>query len=439
MKKAEIISKDAIIDLLNCEMVMATGCTEPAAIALTAAYAGKALADEGAVLESIEVLASINIIKNAMAAGIPGTAYTGIPYAAALGVFGDPNEKLEIFDRISPADQKKAEALVASRRVSVKAAQAPNILYIEVVAKSSGHFARAVIADTHTNLIKLETDQGLLFTSGQPAFQQSTASSIEAASALSVRRILEFAEHEYDPADKRVSIIRQSVEINSAISAEGLAHSYGLGLGRQLNSACEQKRLGHDMATNAMMRTAAGADARMAGAPFPVVTNSGSGNQGITATMPVVSVSQWLNCSEDRMLRAVALSNLTAIYIKSKFGRLSALCGATVAGTGAACGIVYLLGGGEKEIGHAIQNMIGNVTGMLCDGAKADCALKISSCTNAAVQAAVMAMNGIAVSDKDGIVEGDPEQSINNIARISHECSRTIDETVLQIMLSKDR
>lgn len=192
-----------------------------------------------------------------------------------------------------------------------------------------------------------------------------------------------------------------------------------------------------DMVTNSMIITTAGADARMAGAPFSVVANSGSGNQGITTTMPVVSLAKWKEIPEDKMVRAVTLSNLIAIRIKSKFGRLSAMCGASVAGTGAACGITYLLGGGYDEICRAIHNMIGDVTGMLCDGAKADCSLKISTCVNAAFQAAFMAMRGVRVESTDGIVEDNVEYTIDNFAKLGNEGSGPMDAAILEMMLNK--
>ena len=191
-----------------------------------------------------------------------------------------------------------------------------------------------------------------------------------------------------------------------------------------------------DLTTNSMIAAAAGADARMAGAPVSVVANSGSGNQGITATMPVVAAARWLDIDEPTMLRAVTLSNLIAIRIKSKFGRLSNLCGATVAGSGAACGITYLLGGGFHEICCAIQNMVGNVTGMVCDGAKADCALKISTCVNAACQAAAMGARGVRVQSTDGIVEENVERTLDNFAILSTH--GTSDSVILDLMLNKE-
>ena len=256
------------------------------------------------------------------------------------------------------------------------------------------------------------------------------------ASFLTVRSIWDYCTKELAPLHAPIAIIRSAVQVNSVISAEGLSKEYGLAIGRNLDLNCRKGLMTRDLTTNSMIAAAAGADARMAGAPVSVVANSGSGNQGITATMPVVAAARWLGIDEPTMLRAVTLSNLIAIRIKSKFGRLSNLCGATVAGTGAACGITYLLGGGYHEICCAIQNMVGNVTGMVCDGAKADCALKISTCVNAACQAAAMGTRGVRVQSTDGIVEENVERTLDNFAILSTH--GTSDSVILDLMLNKD-
>ena len=416
-----------IVTVLDSEMEFATGCTEPAAIAFTAAHAGKALAALGAQPERVEVAASI-----------PKTQYTGIDYAASIGAFiAEPDRMLGIFEGATPEALKAADALVQAGNAPVVTAQAPQLLYIDVTVRGGGHFARAVVADLHTNLIHLETDQGVVFDAGEGQGGKGGVTPAEISQGLSLERIFTFIDQEFEPFGPQGETIRRAVSVNTAISQEGLRNDYGLRIGKMLTEARKKAGLPGDLATDCMIAAAAGADARMAGAPVPVMTNSGSGNQGITATMPVVAAAGRLGCGEEKMLRAVALSNLVAIYIKSKFGRLSALCGATVAGTGSACAITYLLGGGLKEIGYAVQNMAGNVVGMLCDGAKADCALKISTCINAAVQAALMASQGVRVASTDGIVEEDPEKTLENFSAISRNCSHTLDSAVIQMMLSK--
>lgn len=438
------MDKTMFFRILNSEMQLATGCTEPGAIALAAAYAGAELKKRGDRAESIIVSASANMIKNAMAAGIPGTDYTGIPYAAAIGCFAAaPEKQLEVINNVPEQVYSDAEKLVSEGKIAVDLADVSQKLYIDVTAKGSGNTVRAVISELHTRLSLLEVNGETLIKadSGAEAEQNDgdTVSPEEIADFLTVKNIFEFCSEQLDPLNDPIDIIHQAIKVNSDICDEGLKKEYGLAIGHNLERNCRLGVMTRDMTTNSMIITTAGADARMAGAPFSVVANSGSGNQGITATMPIVAMARWRDIPEDKMIRAVCMSNLIAIRIKSKFGRLSALCGASVAATGAACGITYLLGGGYEELCHTVHNMIGNITGMLCDGAKADCALKISSCTNAAFQAAFMAIRGVRVQSTDGIVEQDVEKTIDNFALLGNEGSGPMDAAILQMMLNKEQ
>ena len=436
------MEQNMFIRILNSEMELATGCTEPGAVALTAAEAGQALRKAGVdKAEEITVNASINIIKNAMSAGIPGTDYEGMDYAAAIGALGgDPVYLLEVMNHVPRETVEAAAALVKAGKVRVNVAQVPQKLYIEVIAKGGGHTGRAIVRDLHTNVVLVEQDGVATLdkrdTDTAAAGDSDVVSPEQIASFLTVRSIWDYCTKELDPMNDPIDIIRSAVKVNSVISNEGLSKEYGLAIGRNLDLNCRKGLMTRDLTTNSMIAAAAGADARMAGAPVSVVANSGSGNQGITATMPVVAAAHWLDIDEPTMLRAVTLSNLIAIRIKSKFGRLSNLCGATVAGTGAACGITYLLGGGYHEICCAIQNMVGNVTGMVCDGAKADCALKISTCVNAVCQAAAMGTRGVRVQSTDGIVEENVERTLDNFAILSTH--GTSDSVILDLMLNKE-
>lgn len=427
--------------ILNSEMELATGCTEPGAIALTGAYAGAELAKLGELIQRMEVNSSTNIIKNAMAAGIPGTNYTGIPYAAAIGaVRAEPGRKLEVINGVESDVYKQAEALVESGKVKMGHAQVSQKLYIEVICYGEAHKTRAVIADLHTNLIRLEVDDQVLFSAEDATAQggkEKNVSSETIAKFLSIRKIYDFINEELDPLNDPIGIVRTAVTVNSHISEQGMKKDYGLAIGRGLEKDIQKGYIARDMVVNSTIAATAAADARMAGAPFSVVANTGSGNQGITATMPVVALAKWLDVSEEKMLRAVTLSNLVVIRIKSKFGRLSALCGATVAGVGAACGITYLLDGDFEAICRTIHNMIGNVAGMLCDGAKADCALKIYTCVNAAFQASFMALREVRVGKTDGIVEQDAEYTLDNFAVLGNKGSGPMDDAMLQMMLNK--
>lgn len=431
------MDKQRVIDILNSEMELATGCTEPAAIAFTAATAAKRL--KGEPVESVLVRASGNMIKNAMAAGIPGTRYTGMEYAAAIGTLGgDPEKKLQVIVGVDPAVFPAAQKLVEDRKVQVELADVTEKLYVDVTVKSAKNSVRAVISGAHTNVVLIEENGKKVYENTASGPKAGCVSAEEISSLLSVKKIYEFV-NEIDTKNDPLDIIRKSISINTAISEEGLKNDYGLMIGKTIREELNKGMIGNNMVSNAVCVTTAGADARMAGAPFTVVSNSGSGNQGITTTMPVVAVAKWNHIDEDKMIRAVTLSNLIAIYIHSKFGKLSALCGATVAATGASCGITYLLGGDLKAIGYAIQNMIGDVTGMLCDGGKADCALKISTCTTAAMQAAFMAIKGLRVQKTDGIIEEDVEKSIDNFTTLGNKGSVAMDSLVLQMMLQKDK
>ena len=392
------------------------------------------------IAEFLTVRASINIIKNAMSAGIPGTSYQGMDYAAAIGaVGGDPVHLLEVMNYVPREQIEEAAALVKAGKVKVEVAQVPQKLYIEVLVTSDGHTGRAVVRDLHTNVVLVEQD-GVATLDKQHADPAAAGDSDvvtpeQIAEFLTVRSIWDYCTEELDPLHDPIDIIRSAVQVNTTISNEGLSKEYGLAIGRNLELNCRKGLMTRDLTTNAMVIASAGADARMAGAPVSVVANSGSGNQGITATMPVVATARWLDIDEEKMLRAVTLSNLIAIRIKAKFGRLSNLCGATVAATGAACGIAYLLGGGYHEVCCTIQNMVGNVTGMVCDGAKADCALKISTCVNAACQAAAMGVRGVRVQSTDGIVEHNVEYTLDNFATLSTH--GTSDSVILDLMLNK--
>lgn len=430
-----MMNHETVLQILNSELVLATGCTEPAAIAFTAASAGAKL---GMPVEEVIVLASGNMIKNAMAAGIPGTPYTGIEYAAAIGAAAaNPERKLEVVDGLPKETFDKAVKLVQGHKVTVDLAHVTEKLYVDVTVKGGNSSARAVISGGHTNLVLLEKDGEKVFEKSGDAAEEGGVTPALIMETMTVAKIVEYIEKmdTKNPPD----IIMQSIRINTAISDAGLVGDYGLNIGRTLKDQVEKGEIAGDMITQALIVTCAGADARMAGAPLSVVSNSGSGNQGITATMPVVTVAKWLESGDDKMIRAVTLSNLIPIYIKSKFGRLSALCGATVASTGAACGVTYLLGGGFTEISYAIQNMVGNVTGMLCDGAKADCALKISTCVSAAMQSSMMAIRKQRVQATDGIVEEDVENSINNFAELGNSGSVQMDAIILRMMLDKGK
>lgn len=430
------MNRTLICQILNHEMMLATGCTEPAAIALTAAAARKYLI--GGEPTHIKILASGNIIKNAISAGIPGTNYTGITYAAALGaVCGKTDRQLQVVDGATPEEIEKAAKLVKDGCVEARRSSDPDKLYVEVELTNEDHQARAVIKGAHTNLILVERDhqpermENIYQGTGDPITPELISKT------LNIRTIYDFVES-LNRNEDDLHMIQQAIEINGHISEIGSQGDYGLNIGRSIRKNQEMGLMGHDTVTEAVALTSSGADARMAGANAPVVTNSGSGNQGITATMPIISAARSLGIDQERMFRSVTLSHLVAIHIHAGFGLLSGLCGATIAGTGAACGLVYLQGGSLEQIGFAINNMFGDVTGMLCDGAKADCALKISTCVFSAFQCAAMALRNECVKSTDGIVESCPEDTIKNFVRLGNEGSPKSDDLILEMLLKKE-
>lgn len=421
----------AFLNILKNELVIALGCTEPVAIALAAA---KARSYVDGPIEQITVYASAGIIKNALAVGIPGTGLTGIDFVAALGaISGNAEKQLEVLAEIKPEDISVAKAMVEQGISVVHLADTPRKLYIEVIIKTELRYARVVITDNHTNITLIEVD-GQVVDSGGCA-NASFKSSNEERGKLTIDSIVDFVN---SVQLEDLSLVKQSIELNRLAGLDGLANAYGLEVGKTIKENVQKGILSDDLVSHAMALAAAGSDARMAGSTMPVMANSGSGNQGIAATNPVVAAAEKLGASEEKLIRAVALSHLVTIHIKSKFGRLSALCGVTVSGTGASCGITYLLGGGKTEIKAAIQNMLGNVTGMMCDGAKGGCAMKVATCTSAAVQSALLASKGMTISSTNGFIENDAEKTIDNFCRIGNEATSEVDKLILEMMMNKD-
>ena len=413
-------------EILGSEMVYATGCTEPGAIAYAASAAKDQL--EGPA-ERLTVRASGNVIKNAMAAGIPGTPYVGIEYAAAVGAVGGQTAlKLKAISAVSAEQYRRAEELVSGGRVAVLAAHADEKLYIEAEAYDGlGNMGRAVIAGSHTNLTRVERNGAVVLLGGAGA-AGPTVTPEAISREWSVCEILRFVD-EMDPETQTPAIIRQAISVNTAISDLGLRQRYGMGV--------ERGSVGNDLASRASLRAAAGVDARMAGANAAVITNSGSGNQGITATMGVVGAAEYLGADRAALVRAVTFSNMMAVYIHAKFGRLSALCGATCAGMGVACGVVRLLGGGLEEVECALQTMIGDVTGMICDGGKPNCAVKVATCISSACRAALLGMEHIRPGSREGIIEQQVERTIQNFCTLGNEGTAEVDRVILRMMTGK--
>jgi L-cysteine desulfidase len=424
------MEKHKILRILEKELVVALGCTEPVAIALAAATAKSHAKGE---IKELCLKASGNIIKNAKSVGIPGMSSYGLDFAAAIGaVAGDPARKLEVLEGVGPEDELLALKLIEEGKVTSLQAETPKRLYIEAVLKTDMQTARVVISDNHSNITLIEVDGKAIYQGGCENI--GIQSEEDELIALSIDEIYEWV---LNAEISSLSLVKKSIELNRVIGMEGLSGEYGLKVGKTIKKNVKMGILSDDIATAAMSLAAAGSDARMAGSTLPVMANTGSGNQGIAVTLPVVAAAERLKVSEEKMIRAVALSHLITIHIKSKFGRLSALCGVTAAGMGASGAIVYLLDGELQQIKAAIQNTIGNVSGMICDGAKAGCAMKVSTCSNVAVQSALLALNDQEIKSTDGFIHDDVEKSIESFCKLGNEGTRHTDELILKLMMEK--
>ncbi len=418
-----------IIDLINREVVPAIGCTEPIAVALCTARAAETL---GAGPERIAVRLSANILKNAMGVGIPGTGMIGLPIAVALGaLIGRSEYRLEVLRDVTPEAVERGREMIGRRCISIGLKEGVcEKLYIEAEVEAAGHRAVAVIAGGHTDFVFVSRDGEVLFDKRTPAGCDEEAGEVP----LTLARVWDFAMT--SPVEE-LRFILETRRLNMAAAERSLAGEYGHCVGRTLRCDRERKVMGDSLFTRILSYTSAACDARMAGAMIPVMSNSGSGNQGIAATLPVAVYADEVHASEEQMIRALALSHLTVIYIKQSLGRLSALCGCVVAATGSSCGITYLMGGGYEQAAAAVKNMIANLTGMICDGAKPSCAMKLTSGVSTAVLSAMMAMDGRCVSSVEGIIEEDVDRCIRNLTAIGREGMDETDRLVLRIMTNK--
>lgn len=451
-----------IIELIQKEVKPALGCTEPIAVSLAVARSCEALRQIGVEVSHLTVEVSANILKNGMGVGIPGTGMIGLHIASALAVTcGKSCYGLEVLKDLSPAAIDAAKEMVDAKKVKVVLADTTMKLYIKAWAYGSDaagveHSAATEIKNNHDSIVSVVRDgeeilapqhiepmncAGSACTSAAGASASAASGSAGAAAEkttldykLSVKEILEFAQ---EASFENIKFILDSVKLNKALAMEGLKDDYGLRVGKTILAREHSDVFGSSVMTYAMAATAAASDARMAGCTLPAMSNSGSGNQGITVTMPVIAVAEKMGVGEEQLARALVLSHLVAIHIKGYLGKLSALCGCVIASTGSSCGIVYLHGGGYEQVCSAIKNMVGNITGMVCDGAKVGCALKVASGVSSSVQAAVLAMDNICISSNDGIIEDCIEKTICNLGRIGAEGMQTTDRMILDIMVCK--
>lgn len=422
--------RERIISLVNKEVVPAIGCTEPMAVALCTAKAATTL---GRRPDRIEVFLSPNMLKNAMGVGIPGTGMIGLPIAVSLGaLIGKPEYELEVLKDLTPATLEQGKRYINDADIDIKLKQG-NVdkLYIEVVCRAGSDMATAIISGSHTHFVYVERNgEVVLDNRGGHGGSDKEEDDIQ----LNFRLVYDFATTA--PLDE-ISFILKTKEYNMKAAEESIKGNYGHCLGKTMDRPLSHGIFGDNIFSHILSRTASACDARMGGAMIPVMSNSGSGNQGICATNPVVVYAMENENTEEELIRALMLSHLTAIYIKQSLGKLSALCGCVVASTGSSCGITYLMGGDYTRICNSVKNMVANLTGMICDGAKPSCALKISSGVSTALLSALLSMEGKCVTSAEGIVDDDVDKCIHNLTSIGADAMRATDDMVLDIMTHK--
>ena len=419
-----------IVALIRREVIPAIGCTEPIAVALCVAKACETL---GTRPQTIEVMLSPNVYKNAMGVGIPNTGMTGLPIAVALGAtVGRSEYELEVLRDTTAEAVAEAKAYMeqASIRIDIDR-ETEHVLYIRAKVGLGNDYAIAEISGSHTRFTHIERN-GEVLCSGT-ASSTSAESEVEEP-ALTLRTVYDFA---MTAPLEEIDFLMQSATLNVGAAEVSFGGSYGHGLGRLLHEKGPSSIFGDTLFTKILSYTSGACDARMSGAMVPVMSNSGSGNQGISATVPVVMFGRAHGVSDEQLLRALTLSHLTVIYIKQSLGRLSALCGCVVAATGSSCGITYLMGGGYQEITYAVKNMVANITGMICDGAKPSCSLKVTSGVATAVLSAALAMEHRHTTSLEGIIDDDVDKSIINLTTIGRQGMRETDKLILKIMTEK--
>ncbi len=424
-------TQQQILDLIHREVVPAVGCTEPMAVALCTARATELL---GARPEEIEVLISANILKNAMGVGIPGTGMIGLPIAVALGaLIGKSEYQLEVIKDLTPESLEEGKKYISENRINIGLKPGKcDKLYIEVTCSAHGSRdkATAIIARTHTSFIYEALNDKVLLDHRADGNESAAGDDVK----LNMKMVWDFAMT--TPVDKLRFFVNVR-DVNMRAAAESLKGNYGHCLGKTMDRPLSHGIFGNSIYSHIISKTASACDARMGGAMIPVMSNSGSGNQGICATNPVAVFAAENENTEEELIRAMCLSHLTAIYIKQSLGRLSALCGCVVASIGSSCGITYLMGGDFQRVCYSVKNMIANLAGMICDGAKPSCALKISSGVSTAILSAMLSIEGKHVTAAEGIIDEDVDRSIRNLTSIGKEAMCETDDMVLDIMTHK--
>lgn len=428
-------------EILRLEVAPALGCTEPVAIALAAAAAASLL--DTRQIDALDIWVDPNIYKNGMAVAIPGTpGLSGLDTAGALGALaGDPALKLEVLAPIDDSAAESALNLLKQNKVNVHLLEDHKGLYIKAHVTSGQNSATAVVRDLHDNIVELALNREAITThpllaGSQTGEKESGLVGLETwLKGLSLDQLLELVD-QFD--DQDLAFIEEGISHNMRLAEYGLKHGPGLGVGKALDRLVRQRIIRKDMIQAARILTSAAADARMAGAKLPAMSSAGSGNHGLTAILPLCAVFDYVDCDRPTLLRAVGLSHIITAYIKAHTGRLSAVCGCSIAaGAGVSAGVAYLMSGNISHIAGAIKNVAEDLAGVICDGAKNGCALKLATAAGTAVQAALFSLQGVTVQSTDGIIDQSPEQTMQNLGTLSTQGMIETDRTILKIMLEK--
>lgn len=428
--------KDKYVNLVKSELAPALGCTEPVAVALCAA--GAAAHIDG-IPEQTTIYVSQYIMKNGMNVGVPNTDMVGLDIATAMGVISARPEKgLLVLEGMTSEDFSKAKELLEQKKIHVKLAENDYKVYIEAICTKGSDTAKAIIRDIHNQFVYIEKNgQVLLNIIPQCDIAASRSAKVEDDCSLTVRQIYHEVVNNMTLED--LTFLREAVDVNKSIALEGLTHDYGHMVGKSILSNVEAGIIADDIANYAVALTAAAADARMAGCRKPVMSAVGSGNQGITATVPIIAVAERLKVDEEKKLKAVAMSLLVTIHTKHSLGRLSVLCGCGIAAAiGSCAGIIYLFGGTEENIELGIQTMVADISGMVCDGAKPGCAIKIATAVSATMRSALLAIHGVGADQHDGIVAPSVEDTLHNLASLGNEGMSGTNEAILDMMIHKE-